>query len=143
MPISTQLIRRVPVVYLRYAGQMTSAEMVASSREVAQCRVELDGIPVLVDLSQVTGTSLNYSRMSRTVSRMNALFRPARDGAPQRTIIWAPGDLAYGMARMFEAISPEELRSVLVLRSRDKVLAHWPDHRAELLDAIEAPWAKA
>ncbi|WP_421701356.1 hypothetical protein [Aliiroseovarius sp.] len=139
MPTSTHLFDQGPLIYLRYEGQMTGAEMVASSRDVARLRAERDGLSVLVDLSRVTGTALNYSRMSRTVARMNALFHPARDGVPQLTIIWAPGDLAYGMARMFEAISPDELRTVRVLRDQDAVLTHWPNHRANLQDLIASP----
>ena len=139
MPTTTRLVPQVPLIYLRYEGQMTGDEMVASSRDVARLRAEQDGLPVLVDLSRVTDTALNFSRMSRTVARMNAAFRPARNGSPQLTVIWAPGDLAYGMARMFEAISPEQLRQVKVLHHLDAALAHWQGHSAELRSLIQAP----
>ena len=136
MPTSMQYLASVPLIYVRYDGEVTGDQMLCVAKQIAATHKASRGVPVLADLSSFEDTDLTYTRLAGTVRRMNQIFLTRDEPAPQKTVIWAPGDLAFGMTRMFEAISPKSVRDIRVARTEDEVSAHLSLDPAQVRDLL-------
>lgn len=105
------------------------------------CRLYADpdyvvGMDELVDLRFVTKFDVASASLYRVNDIVQARYADS-PGVITKTAITAPIDHAYGIGRMYEAISSESAEEVQVFRSREEGL-RWlrPDPSPELLSTI-------
>lgn len=123
MPASVQVLKNSSVLYVRYYGVVVGDEMIRAAQEVAALSPGQTRFPVLLDLHDMENINLTYATMRGVVRKMDQLYDRRNLPGPQKTVIWAPGEVGYGMARMFEAIVQPDLRAMFLLEHEADALA--------------------
>lgn len=111
MPYQIEL--RDDLIYCSSSGRMSTAELVAGLREIAQLEATLATTPDRIsDLSAVTNIDLGFAEMDHAalVRRMAVLKNPIRSA------IIAPTDLQFGMARMFQSLNNNPKIMIAIFR---------------------------
>jgi len=122
MPLEYRIDPTRQVVFVKAVGTMTDDEVFGYQREVWS-RPEVAGFDELIDMSDVQRIALPSTDRVRQLAELSARMDSAW---PARLAIIAPGDHAYGLARMYAALremSPGATRQVLVFRTRQAALA--------------------
>jgi hypothetical protein len=112
----------------RLTGHVTEAELLASSREHYESQEWSPLLQELVDLSELEAvdvTSDGLRRLSDYVGRLLA----ERGIAALHTAIYAPRDLPFGLARVYEAMADESPEHVMVFRSLEAAKAWLKERR--------------
>lgn len=123
MPASMCILKTARVIYLRYTGVVRGEEMIETAREIAALSTLQTRYPVLLDLGLLTDVELTFSTLRRVVRKMDQLFTLRNMLGPQKTVVWAPGDIGYGMARMFDAVAQPDLRDLFLVETEAEALA--------------------
>lgn len=105
------------LLIIRMVGEIADEDLIAYAREViadSSIRPEADDY---VDLSRVTAMTVT----GEGVRRFGEMLREGgRAGNPGRMAIFAPSDMAFGMARMFELSRGEGPIEVRVFRDEQQ-----------------------
>jgi len=107
------------------SGVFTPADALAHGQKLLKEPEFEPSFSQFIDLTQVTEWKLDASEL-RSAARMT-IFSPH-----SRRAIWAPSDLAFGYARMFEMLRDFAGETgIRVFRNRDEAMA-WalPNHSA-------------
>jgi hypothetical protein len=128
MPIDYQIDHARRRVVARGSGTVTETEIFAYQREV-WARPEVAGFDQLVDMS--AADHIDAPVPSADGMRDLAALAASMDhpGQPSRFAIVAPGDLAFGLGRMYSTyreLDPRSTKAVRVFRTMDEALA-WLD----------------
>ncbi len=127
MPITYQIERSRRRVIATVRGTMTDADVFGYQRDV-WLRPEVEGFDEIVDMTHVEHVELPVPSGER-MRELASLSAEMDARASSRFAIVAPGDFAYGLARMYGAYRSFDRRStkeVRVFRSMDEAVA-WLD----------------
>lgn len=126
MPIEYRIDHARRRVLAEGHGRVTDEDVFRYQREVWS-RSDVAGYDELVDMSGATRIEEGPSDRMRDLAALSAAADP-RQGS-SRLAIAAPGDLAYGVGRMYQAyrqLDERSTRQVAVFRERDAAL-RWLD----------------
>jgi hypothetical protein len=113
MPVEYEIDARRQLIRTRCIGLVTPAEVLAHLRALEADPRLPDPLDVLLDFSRLT-TFPDHAQVHSVAREVRAL----RAKIPWRNLaIVAPGDLAFGIARMFEMISEPSFRATMVFRA--------------------------
>ena len=122
MPISYRIVHEKKLVVARGYGVFTPGDVYDYQHEVWS-EPGVIGYDELVDMTHVSEVSLPSAHKIQELASIAARMDEA--STPSRFAIVAPGDLAYGLGRMFQVYREADARSskeVGVFRSLDQAL---------------------
>ena len=103
MAFSVSVHKELNLVFTEYRGHLDTPQLI----EALACTLEHPdyraGMVELTDLSGVTGMDLDYERVRTHVSRMANHYGHQQEQTEHYAI--ASADLAYGMTRIYQALS--------------------------------------
>lgn len=111
MPISFHLDPRRDTVLVRGAGTLSLDEVLRLLDDLAVAGPQIRGKNGVIDAAHATDTQITFDgirRISDRVSQLDPIFRGTR------WAVIAPGDVMYGVARMYETLrsgGPFEVRA--------------------------------
>ncbi len=124
MPYAYRIQPDENLVCHRLFGQISTQDirdMLAASRQDPDYR---PGMDVFDDLSGVTSSDFGYNQMGALCSDVAAAYCDV----PTRCLIYAPGDFAFGMSRMYATMMEDaDCLDIRIVRSLEDV-AEFPDH---------------
>jgi hypothetical protein len=123
MPIAYRIDHERKLVLARAYGTFASSDPFEYQREVWS-RPDVAGYDELVDMTDVTAIEETTPERVHALAAVSAQMD--RISAPARFAIVAPGDLAYGLGRMFQTHRNAEhggSKEVGVYRTMDEALA--------------------
>jgi hypothetical protein len=129
MPITYRIDPKLRRVIATASGTFTDADVFGYQREV-WTRADVAGFDEIVDMTAVDNVDLPVP----SSERMKALASESATSdvpTPSRFAIVAPGDLTFGLGRMYAVYREQDRRStkeVRVFRSMDEALA-WLDEK--------------
>ena len=109
MPMHYQIDRERRFVLSRGVGTLTDEDVLGHQRELRAEEGFQSDMNQLIDLSQTERFDLGASTLRQIVA-MNPF------GKGSRRALVSPGDLAFGMSRMFEAFSDGSEQEIRVFR---------------------------
>jgi hypothetical protein len=122
MPIEYRIDHNQRTVFAATVGTMTDADVFGYQREVwGDPRVA--GYHELMDMTNCTDVAIRSGGRVRELATMSAAMDPP--SGTSKFAIAAPGDVAYGLARMYEVYRGANSRSrkeVQVFRTMDEAL---------------------
>jgi hypothetical protein len=110
MPIEHRYDPALRTLFLEFSGEVSEAELVDTARKLAADPSIPPGHRELVDLSRIQNTDVTSAALRRVAHIYTESDKRPEDS---RVAIVAPGDLYYGLSRMYEAFrrsSPVEIR---------------------------------
>lgn len=127
------------LVFTTFTGAVTRETFVSLYRDLYADPAYVLGMDELVDLSAVTKFQVSRSALDEVRTIVGARYSGVTD-MTIRTAILAPTDHAFGIGRMYEAISSDTEEDVHVFRSRKEAL-DWlrPEAPPELLSLLFPP----
>lgn len=123
MPIDYRVDQDRRRVLAEGHGTVTAEEIFSYQRD-AWSRADVAGFDELVDMTRVQTIVEPSAHQMRALARLSAGMDPPAAGG--RFAIVAPGDLAFGLGRMYEVfreMSPGSTKQVSVFRDRPSALA--------------------
>lgn len=103
MPIRYKILSDLDLVVAHFFGEVGTEEHIASFLEYA-AEPLFDGRQnVLVDMSRCTLEDAFFADMQRLAYRLKTYYEVR--ALTSKTSIYAPGDVVYGMSRMYQSIS--------------------------------------
>ena len=138
MPCSYRILPKDNLVVIAHYGTITTDENIATLRHIRSDPEARDDQDYLVDFSRVTTFDMDFRRM---LAHVNRLQEQVPHGAGTATAIVAPGDVGFGLARMYQSLAEGRLPfRIGVFRSRPEAMAFLgrPDAPRFRTD-IEAP----
>ena len=103
MPMEYAFCSTPPLALVRYRGRIDPQVIIRSFQRYVEHPLYAPGMDELADLSQLTEIDLDYTTMRAVLKSVNAVYTRL----PTRTRIsfFAPEDVGFGMARMFEQLA--------------------------------------
>ncbi|MCR9275330.1 MULTISPECIES: hypothetical protein [Mameliella] len=122
MPVTFEVLPGFNLVLVHFRGEVGTEEHIESFLEYAAHPLYDRHQHALVDMADCTLHDAYFADMQRLAYRLKGYYAE-RDHA-SRTSVYAPGDVVYGMSRMYQSItdglSPWETG---VFRTRDEAMA--------------------
>ena len=122
MPITYQVLKGHDLNYVRHFGRVSSSDITDTFSKYA---ADLDFRPMddqLADLSEVTEIDIDFDQMRNVLRNVNTVYQPFP--TPTRISFYAPSDLTFGMARMFQQLAEQqEGANAFVSRTQAEALA--------------------
>lgn len=121
MPIRYEIDPSADRVTVTYTGLITPEENLASYLAYLEDPAARPSQDYLVDLTDVTDFESNFAGIRNMVSRLVPLYANRTAGA--LTAICAPGEVAFGVARMYQSLnSIEGLENISIFKSKREAL---------------------
>lgn len=121
MSITYQILPDLHVVFVRFVGEVRPDEHIASFLDYAADPLFDGRQDVLLDLADCTLNESYFEEMQALAIGLKGYYE-VRDRA-SRTAIWAPGEVTFGMCRMYQSLSDGiDSWPVGVFRTRDEAL---------------------
>lgn len=145
MPITYRIFTHADMTYAAWTGMVTSDEIIANFQRYVADPVYRAGRTELIDLSASDESDVRFPDLARLLGRVNA--QVFHKNAATLTSVYAPGEMAWGLSRMYETMA--SLRSGIdVILARTEAAALEPLGRPEktiaaFLDALEREEANA
>ncbi|WP_421701355.1 hypothetical protein [Aliiroseovarius sp.] len=122
MPATYQIIEPRNLVYIRFDGILGSVEVLRTRAALVTDPAYRAGLVELIDMRTTNAVDFGMVGMLNIVRQYQELFD--KHGYPVCMVIFAPGDLGYGMARMFESLTSDDIRFKPILtQTRDEAAA--------------------
>ena len=103
MSVAFKVLPDAGVVLVRFSGEVDGAQQIASFVDYAR-HPQFDGRQhALLDLSDCTLENSYFEDIQRLAYRMRSYYQ-VRDRC-SRTSVYAPGDVVFGMSRMYQSIT--------------------------------------
>ncbi|MDF1721908.1 MAG: hypothetical protein P1U65_14650 [Minwuia sp.] len=124
MAIRYRILEQLDLVYAQYSRVLTESDIKANfAAYMADTAFRL-GRPELIDLSRVTRIDASFYGFLDVLSVVNEEQAPMAAGQGTLTVILAPDDEKFGMARMYQlAAGTQSGIRVEVFRKEDAALA--------------------
>lgn len=126
MPAHFQFHDAQNLVYIRFEGTLTSGEVLRMRAGLVSSPAYRAGLVELIDMSQTEIIDFGMIGMLNIVRQYQDLFDA--HGYPICMIVFAPGDLGYGMARMFESLTADDIRFAPILTQTLQEVANALEH---------------
>lgn len=101
MPIRYRILEPQDIVYAQYSGVLTGADVEANFREFLRDPAFRLGRPEIIDLSRVSRIDETFLGLMDVLGVVNEGQAPIA-GQGTLTVIFAPDDEKFGMARMYQ-----------------------------------------
>ena len=122
MPASYSIHPDRNLVHITFKGCLTKPEVLRMREDLVTDPAYRAGFVEFIDMSETQDFSIDHNGMMGIIRQYQNLF--ATHGFPRCMIIFAPGDLGFGMARMFENMTSEDIRFAPILtQTRPEALA--------------------
>lgn len=108
MPAKYEIIERHNLVHITFYGSMTRDDVVRMRAALVTDPAYRSGFVEFIDTRLADEFDINYNGMLNIIRHYQQLFSVY--GFPICMIIFAPGELGFGMARMFETMSSDDVR---------------------------------
>lgn len=103
MPITYRIFPKSDITYALWSGRITNEVMLANFQAYLSDPEYRPGRTEFVDLSGVEEADLRFPDLSRFLSTVNS--QPFEDTVGTLTSVYAPGDVAWGLSRMYETMA--------------------------------------
>ncbi|MEO7413145.1 MAG: STAS/SEC14 domain-containing protein [Opitutaceae bacterium] len=118
MPIS--ITREGELLVAKFQGCITTVEFLQSGREMNEIEQREPATPDrIIDLSETNGINLNF----KTIDDFAQTRELSQLKNPAKSAIVAPGDLQFGLARMYQTMNRNPRLEVQVFRDQAAALA--------------------
>ncbi len=105
MPIAYAISHELDLVYARYWATVTLGDVVANFGTFLADPDYRPGRPELIDLSRVSRIDMDFSEARSLLATVNDQTAPAP--VHTRTVIWAPTNASFGMARLYQTLASQ------------------------------------
>ena len=129
MPITHSILADRRVVVTRITGTIDNEEMLEAYRRLYSDPGWSPGFHEVADFRTANMREVTND----AVEQVGELSERMARGTPFKTAVIAPGDLPFGLARMYEALAAESPEEVRVFRDAARALA-WLELEPELLE---------
>ncbi|HZM71183.1 MAG TPA: hypothetical protein VFB95_12565 [Candidatus Cryosericum sp.] len=139
MPIEYRIDHASHRVLAEGYGKVTDEDVFVYQREVWS-RSDVQGYDELVDMSDATTIEEGSSDRMRELAALSAAADPPQGSS--RFAIVAPGDLAFGVGRMYQAyrqLNDRTTKQVAVFREREAAIRWLDGEEPAPGDSIPAP----
>ncbi|ASP19355.1 hypothetical protein ANTHELSMS3_00636 [Antarctobacter heliothermus] len=103
MPISYCISPDLDLLYARYFGPMRAAQFADIYQVYMDDPDYRLGRTELIDMSDATAMELNFEQVNTILMGVGRAI--PKDTPPIRTVILAPSDVAFGLARMYQSLA--------------------------------------
>lgn len=134
MPVSISFHPELKLAVSRPTGTVAAGEANAAWGDFYARHHSLAGCAIVVDHRHATAYDLDHAQVRAMVQAHVAAV--AAGIAPARIAEFAPADLGFGMARMFELIATAQVPTEMAVFDRIEDLAHWLDLPASVLQEV-------
>ena len=124
MPIRTMIDKGSDLIRTTASGRITGRDLVEYYHRLRAHPDFRSSLNEIFDATQVDTIDLTADDVRR-LSSVTEEF--TRRGVPVKVAIIAPGDLEFGMSRMYEMLQSQSINVLKVFRERDAAEA-WIDH---------------
>jgi len=139
MPITYRIFPASDMTYAAWSGRITNDDVMANFQNYLSDPLYRAGRPEFIDLSAVEAADLRFPDLARLLSTVNA--QPFNGPNGTLTSVFAPGDVAWGLSRMYETMASLQEGIVLELSRTElgalKALGRAEVTVAEFVDALE------
>ena len=119
MPIAFQVFEDLGYYQTTYAGRTTGGELVVRYTAFVESGGFRPGMKELVHLGGADLGAMDMEGLRRVVSFAHGVLADLKLD-PMRVAIFAPGDLNYGVSRMYEGLSDGGVQQVRVFRELEE-----------------------
>jgi hypothetical protein len=116
MPIRMVIERDIGLIRTTASGRVTGADLVEYYRRLRAHPDFKSDLNEIFDTGQVESVDITAEDV-RHLSGMTEAF--TKRGVPVRVAIVAPGDLEFGMSRMYELLQVQSINLLKVFRDRE------------------------
>lgn len=134
MPIFYKIYKEENLIISKFIGKVTDSEMLDAYTDLFQDELWANTLNELTDLSQLDGVEMSTQGLRRLSVFIGDTLK--KRGARPKVAIYAPSDLAYGLARVYSVYS-EGFEDNQVFRDLGDA-KHWlskpaarPEHASE------------
>ena len=120
MPADYRILEQHNLVHITFSGVMTRGDVLRMRSSLVTDKAYRAGLVEFVDTRSADEFEITYNGMMNIIRHYQELF--GAYGFPACMIIVAPGDLGFGMARMFEIMASEDMRFRPLLTQNDEEL---------------------
>lgn len=132
MPIRYEIDTAAHRVTTTYTGLITPEENLAAYRAYLDDPAANPAYDYLIDLSDIIDIESDFPRVQYMVARLAPLYANRAPNA--LTAIFAPGDIAFGVARMYQSLnSVEGFENVSIFKTMAEATA-WLDGKTHAID---------
>ena len=103
MPIEFSTSLELDLVYARWWGHMTAETRRENFINYLRDRYYRPGRTEFIDLSGVLGSDFDFDRAQMLIRQIRQQGPP--DDVSTRRVLWAPGDVPFGCARIFQSVA--------------------------------------
>ena len=121
MKITFQIFPEENYFISKYTGQITPEYLLESWKEFIKYSAWKPGLYEITDLSSADVTKLDGNTLATLSSYINSVYE-AHAISEIKVAVYAPRDLPFGMARMYEAYANESTELVKVFRDKQKAI---------------------
>ena len=121
MPASYRILTNRNLVYIVFEGSLTSSDVLQMRAAQVVDPAYRAGLVELIDMRGTEAVEFGVLGMMNIIRQYQDLFD--RYGYPLCMVILAPGDLGYGMARMFDSLTSEDIRFKPILTQTEQAAA--------------------
>ena len=123
MPIEYTYDEEKNVLYTRFYGVITDADLKAQGEAVTSDPRVMPGVRELVDLSGVEGEDVTSDGLAKNI-QIDTMHREKLTG--MKTAIVAATDLQYGLSRMYQALAEvQKSPAVIEVFREEKAAREW------------------
>jgi hypothetical protein len=119
LPITFTVKREYGYFISKYVGRVTDEDLIEPWKAFLEGDEWVPGLNELTDISEMDGQGLTIQGLERLSEYVSSFLSENYD-ASIKVAIYSPGDLPFGLARTYEAISDESPETVSVFRDREK-----------------------
>lgn len=131
MPVSYEIRADLNRLYIRYSGVVTRDEVAQAIGEFAADPAARPGLLQFADLSDVADIDMSFNEIFGLARAAADLARQL--GAPVVGAFFAPDDLSFGMARIYESLSEShQFLTIRAFREKPEAMA-WLNAQDALL----------
>lgn len=105
MPIEYEIFPDINLALFQYRGRFVSGVLVSGLQALTRDRRYASGLYLIGDMSQCDFGSTRFSHMQDLMYRLEDHL--ASRATTARTFLFAPGDVTFGMMRMFQMLAED------------------------------------
>lgn len=133
MPCSFKVFSAANLIIVRLWGSIRLDEILEMNAQYSTNTTANSGFLEFVDLSEVTEIDLDFMQVRAIITNREKTV--PKDISPRVAAIYAPGDVSFGMARMFQSFSAGRLPTdIHVFDNVPDALAHLDRDEQTLAD---------
>lgn len=114
-----EIERHPELIEIRFFGEVSIEDLLGLAQRCAQVGLVTADLPRLADATGVSGIRLLYGELASFAA---SRWRSSRPGRAKTTAVVVDSDLAYGVARMYDAVLDDPQHRLQIFRDREAAL---------------------